>query len=302
MLDDLGTKLTDKRIKNLEKRLLSIYSQAYNQAIEENERWIKKLASLPEGTPIEKRLAFLREVKKTSGMVDSIASQLAQTGRIAGEVIRGEMHGIYRLNYEYAGYSICNESELNLNFAIYDLNQIAAILEETRPPFTKIAYKHLGSNGIVVQRLGNELAIATIRGESQRKIIERIKKVTGQSIAQAKRIAQTERTRVQSQGRMLSMNDAANMGVGLDKQWSARMIRTREMHVHADGEVVAFDALFSTGLNYPGEPTGKADNVINCHCIMKPHVRSVSPELKAHRDRMKKQSFENYEKKRRKES
>lgn len=293
-MGDIGTRLTDKRMRALDKRIQSIYSQAYKEAIKKNEKWIEKLASLPEDTPKEKRIAFANEVERTSKMRDKIAADLANAGKTASQIIQGEMTNIYSLNYNYFSYEISKQAKLDLDFTVYDKNQITAIINSEIPPTSKIAYKKLGQNKQIVQRLGNEFAIATINGESQQQIIKRIRNVTGQSIKQARRVAQTERTRVQSQGRNMSISEANEMGVVTQKRWNARHINTRESHEDVDGEIRDYDEDFSNGLAYPGDPKGEASEVINCHCYESPYVKSTSPALKAHREKFKEKNFETY--------
>lgn len=60
---------------------------------------------------------------------------------------------------------------------------------------------------------------------------------------------------------------ARETGLTLRKEWvSAADERTRESHAAADGETVGMDDAFSNGLMYPGDPSGDADEVINCRC------------------------------------
>ena len=47
---------------------------------------------------------------------------------------------------------------------------------------------------------------------------------------------------------------------------------TRESHAAVDGEVRAMGQSFSNGLLYPGDPSGPADEVINCTCTVSPVV------------------------------
>ena len=92
----------------------------------------------------------------------------------------------------------------------------------------------------------------------------------------AKRIAQTERNRVQSQARYQAGEEAKAKGVNICNEWSARMVNTRETHAALNGQRVMQGEKFhlSDGdeLQYPGDPNGRACNVINCYCVMIPHV------------------------------
>lgn len=63
---------------------------------------------------------------------------------------------------------------------------------------------------------------------------------------------------------------ATESGILLQKEWVATTdARTRESHLEVDGEVVAMSGAFNVGgalLRYPGDPSGPAEEVINCRC------------------------------------
>ena len=44
--------------------------------------------------------------------------------------------------------------------------------------------------------------------------------------------------------------------------------RTRDTHAALDGESMGIDQPFSNGLQYPGDPNGPPEEVINCRCAM----------------------------------
>lgn len=58
------------------------------------------------------------------------------------------------------------------------------------------------------------------------------------------------------------------------KEWMAvQDDRTRDDHADADGQVVKMDDSFNVGgedMDYPGDPDGSAENVINCRCTLLP--------------------------------
>lgn len=62
------------------------------------------------------------------------------------------------------------------------------------------------------------------------------------------------------------------MGDGATKTWLATPDdRTRETHLDADGQTVPMDAQFEVGddlLDYPGDPNGSDEEVINCRCTV----------------------------------
>lgn len=61
----------------------------------------------------------------------------------------------------------------------------------------------------------------------------------------------------------------------LAKEWIATSDeRTRDTHWEADGQTVGYDEPFEVGddlLQYPGDPSGSAEEVINCRCAVAYH-------------------------------
>lgn len=89
-------------------------------------------------------------------------------------------------------------------------------------------------------------------------------------------MAQTERTRIQSQARAEALHKAAEMGIITTKEWSARMRNTRDSHAALNGVAIPEDEKFRTiwgnELRYPGDPSAPAAEIINCHCVLIPGV------------------------------
>lgn len=204
-----------------------------------------------------------------------IAKELNDAGIPAAKEILDTMPEIYKANRDYTVRKL--SKDVTARFDIYDKRQIEILLKDTQPAFSKIAYKHLGANPAIVRRLQNEMAQATVLGESQTKIIERIRKVTGQSEYQAKRVAQTERVRIQSQARYDGLKEGEAIGLDVTKEWSARMVNTRESHAALNGTVIKvsekFRTIWGNELEYPGDPSAPAEEVINCHCVLIPDVK-----------------------------
>jgi uncharacterized protein with gpF-like domain len=94
------------------------------------------------------------------------------------------------------------------------------------------------------------------------------KQVLGLSRYRAATIARTETHTAANVG---SQAAAEATGLSLIKEWGAAQDeRTRETHAEADGQQVSIDGLFSVGgydLRFPGDPSGPAEEVINCRCV-----------------------------------
>ena len=121
------------------------------------------------------------------------------------------------------------------------------------------------------------IADGEIAGESIDGIAKRIGRVFTQAKGyRARMIARTETIGAANAG---SFRGAKASGVVGHKVWLAAIDhRTRSSHVSADGQKVALDGKFSVGISqmdYPGDPSGGAAEVINCRCTML-YERAVS--------------------------
>ena len=298
---DAGEKATNAILRRTEAQIDEIYGAALQQAVKSHASFFQKIAAIDSGkikppavydTPekvLKWRQGYTKELLRREKIVDGIIAELRQAGVDVAPIIKSAGVDNYMVNRSYTAAKLTREfnkikqspidigqSKINLTFAQYDKRQIEILLQDTQSPFSKIAYKNLGANAVITRRLRSEMAQATLLGESQSKIIKRIRAVTGQSQYQARRVAQTERTRLQSQARSDTLQEAADLGVKVTKTWSARMVNTRDTHAALDGVTIpqdeAFHLIDGDSLMYPGDPNGRAENVISCHCVLIPGV------------------------------
>lgn len=274
-------------------RVREIYTAALRRALKKHKAFLQTVEDVQTGKKkppvfyvnqgdeaVERwKQGFIRELIRQERVIEGIVEELHAAGVEASDVIRGSMVDIYQTNRDEAVQLIsagADRAGVDMTFAQFDNRQIAVILQENESPMSKIAYNNLGDNPAIRRRLQNELAQATILGEGQRKLIERIRTVTGMSVSQARRVAQTERTRVQSQARWQAGEEAKAAGVGVYNTWSTRMVRSRETHISLDGKKAmqgdAFVTSAGNSLKYPGDPAAPASEVINCHCVLVPDV------------------------------
>lgn len=272
-------------------RVAEIYAGALQKALKKKKAFLQKIKDLDSGKiqppqyyvdldMVDKwREDFVRKLMRQERLIDDIMDELNAAGVDAAALIRKSLVDIYHANREEAVQKLSDAAisqGVNVSFAQYDKRQIAVLIQENQSPFTELAYENMGQNPAIRRRLQNEMAQATILGENQADIIKRIRAVTGQSIAQARRVAQTERTRVQSQARHMAGQEAADKGVGIFNEWSARMKNTRESHAALDGQKVMqgekFRTVWGNELAFPGDPSAPAKEVINCFCVLVPDV------------------------------
>ena len=88
------------------------------------------------------------------------------------------------------------------------------------------------------------------------------------------RIVRTEGHRIQCTATMDAMTAAKDKGADVVKQWDSTLDgRTRHSHAVVDGEIRELNKSFSNGLDFPGDPDGKAAEVVNCRCALLQRAR-----------------------------
>lgn len=69
------------------------------------------------------------------------------------------------------------------------------------------------------------------------------------------------------------------------KEWVATMDdKTRDSHADANGQIVGVNERFNVGssqMDFPGDPTAPAEEVINCRCVVAPHFAEEDRALTA---------------------
>ena len=300
---DKALRASDELEKALQKRIESVYGDALKQAVKSCERFLRKIRDVDEGkikppayydTPekVQKwRRGFTRELLRRENVVKNIEKAIQQAGVEVEPVMRETVANVYHVNRLYTAELVDQQAGVNLSYSVPTTAQAEIILKDSQPPMSKIAYQNLREAPAMMRRLQNEMTQAVMLGEDQKKLIHRIRNVMGNSAYCAKRIAQTERNRVQSQARSDTIHEAEQMGINMRKRWSTRMINSRESHIELNGKEIdaseKFHTILGSVMDYPGDPDGKAGDVINCHCVLVPVV--LPPEEK------RKESTENLE-------
>lgn len=122
----------------------------------------------------------------------------------------------------------------------------------------------------VAEQLGTEFRQGVGRGESIDKLSGRVLDVFTANEVRARRIARTETISATNGLQNETAVGLAGQGIPMQKRWIATFDRrTRETHADANGQTVALDQPFSVGgaeLDYPGDPNGPPQEVINCRC------------------------------------
>lgn len=269
-------------------RMLGIYNDALKTVLRKQSVFFTKVKDVDSGKirppqhyvdngQVDKwREMYLRRLATEYGTVDSFGEALDKAGEKAEEEIRKTIAEIWVENYQETTKTIEKESSLQglaVSLMAYTVVQALMMAKKNETKFTKIAYRNIRTNPAVKRRIRQEFSSFFLNGESQEKLIRKIREITGMSYRQAKRVAQTERTRAQSYARWQAGQEASEMGVRIANMWSCRMIRSRDAHVERNGKWAMQGECFpGSVMKYPGDPDGGAEEVVNCYCVMIPHV------------------------------
>ncbi|MFA5252736.1 MAG: phage minor head protein, partial [Phycisphaerae bacterium] len=125
-------------------------------------------------------------------------------------------------------------------------------------------------NDTTKEKLQKTLTEGIADGEGIPKLRNRVIEVMGEAkTSKAIKIARTETHNTVGSG---TAETYAAAGVK-KKEWITSIDgRERLSHAALNGEVVEMDEPFSNGLDYPGDPSGDAEEVVNCRCSLLPVI------------------------------
>lgn len=140
----------------------------------------------------------------------------------------------------------------------------AAIVHETN--LSSGLYKAFDTADLQ-KKIAAEISRGFTVGSSFSEIARNVAAYTNISKRNASRIVRTEGHRITETAAHHAQQKAVDCGADVAKIWDSTMDgRTRPSHIKVDGEIREVDEKFSNGLMFPGDPSGRAAEVINCRC------------------------------------
>lgn len=136
-------------------------------------------------------------------------------------------------------------------------------------------YTRLGEDvGMLKLKITAQVSRSIATGMTYAQTAQQLAGYTRIGYNNAIRIARTEGHRIQCAATMDACEGAKDRGADVVKEWDATMdAKTRDSHVAVDGEIRELNEPFSNGLQYPGDPSGPAAEVINCRCALLQRAR-----------------------------
>lgn len=144
--------------------------------------------------------------------------------------------------------------------------------------FTNIALGRLEHPEKVRRKIRQAFVTAFKKGETFDQLTARIQKIMNSEAYAARRIVQTEATRIESIAKQQAAEDIeAQTGRSIYKQWICTFQNSRDSHIFLHGSTVPlhddFQA-FGGPMQYPGDDSRVGpEEIINCRCYMIFHAR-----------------------------
>lgn len=287
---DLGHTLTDKKLRDLERRIARLYAQAGRELQETIDAYFEQFAKRDEemraliGEVVngkewteqdykQWRLAQIGRGERYQALRERIAQRMTNANAVAISYINDETPGIYSLNRNYAAYTI-EQVAGNVGFDLWDEQAARRLIVEQPELMPNYPPARALRRGIDLaygrRQITASVTSSILQGRSLRGIADDLQqRITTMDRTSAIRTARTAFTGAQNAGRMDSYAAAEKMGIKLKKEWLATLDgRTRHSHAALDGEKVGTDDKFSNGCRFPGDPQGRPGEVYNCRCTM----------------------------------
>ena len=277
---DKAHRLTDEKLEEMEKRLSAIYSRAEKEIQKTADEYFSKFAKqddakrklLEQGKITEDEYKKWRRGKVMYGkrfteMKERCAKQLLNVNQTAIAYVNGELPEVYALNYNALAGSVDGVGGYSFTLVDADTVRNLAVTDTSLLPYKDIdPKKDIPWN---MKKINAETLQGILQGESMDKISKRLRNVQEMNKTQAIRSARTIVTGAENKGRQDSYARAEADGIILQKEWLATNDgRTRHSHAMLDGAIVDQDKKFDNGLMYPGDPSGRPEEVYNCRCTL----------------------------------
>ena len=271
---------TDLKLEEMEKRLSAIYSRAEKEIQKTADEYFSKFAKqdeakrklLEQGKITEDEYKKWRKGKVMYGkrfteMKEQCAKQLLNVNQTALAYVNGELPEVYAINYNALAGSVDGVGGYSFTLVDADTVRNLAVTDTSLLPYKEIdPKKDIPWN---MKKINAETLQGILQGESMDKIAKRLRNVQEMNRTQAIRSARTIVTGAENKGRQDSYARAEADGIILQKEWIATNDgRVRHSHAMLDGAIVDQDKKFDNGLMYPGDPSGRPEEVYNCRCTL----------------------------------
>lgn len=295
---DPAHKETDKILRDMEKRLDEVYKQAYKEARQTADDFMKqfremdkkKRQQVKDGELDKAEYERWRRTQVFQGnryhqMADTLAADMTHTNQIAASVINGYLPEVYAVNHNYGTYEIEKGSRINTQYTMYDKQTVERLIRDNPDLLPRKAAVNVPKDQLWNKKhINSAVTQGILQGEAIDKIAQRLAAtVTDMSHTSAIRNARTMTTSAQNGGRIDSYKRAEGMGIKMLQVWMATLDgRTRHEHRQLDGQKRKVGEAFEVEgekIFFPGDPAADPALVYNCRCTLIGEVEGVDYNL-----------------------
>lgn len=295
---DPAHKETDKILRDMEKRLDEVYKQAYKEARQTADDFMKsfremdkkKRQQVKDGELDKAEYERWRRTQVFQGnryhqMADTLAADMTHTNQIAASVINGYLPEVYAVNHNYGTYEIEKGSQINTQYTMYDRQTVERLMRDTPDLLPRKAAVNVPKDQLWNKKhINSAITQGILQGEAIDKIAQRLAAtVTDMSHTSAIRNARTMTTSAQNGGRIDSYKRAEGMGIKMLQVWMATLDdRTRHEHRQLDGQKRKVGEPFEVEgekIFFPGDPAAEPYLTYNCRCTLIGEVEGVDYNL-----------------------
>jgi len=288
---DYGHAESDRRLAELERRIEKEYKQAYKEVKAKTDKFFEKFrdkdkklsqkvkqGEINKSDYIEWRRKAMIRGNALINLEKTLAQDLVNADRIAGQMISGHKVDVYALNRNYGEYEIENALNIDLGFSIYDHKSVEKLIKD-QPALLPTQLDEARDLKWNRQKVSSAITQGILQGESIPNISKRLRKVVGMDKTASIRNARTATTGAENAGRVDSYEEAESRGVELEKKWVATLDqRTRSEHRQLDGQTCPIHDKFKVDgeeIEYPGDPQAAGYLVYNCRCTIVAEVKGI---------------------------
>lgn len=280
---DPAHKETDKILRDMEKRLDEVYKQAYREARQTADDFMKQFREMDKKKREQVKNGELdkseydrwRRTQVFQGnryhqMADTLAADMTHTNQIAASVINGYLPEVYAVNHNYGTYEIEKGSRINTQYTMYDRQTVERLMRDNPDLLPRKAAVNVPKDQLWNKKhINSAVTQGILQGEAIDKIAQRLAAtVTDMSHTSAIRNARTMTTSAQNGGRIDSYKRAEGMGIKMLQVWMATLDgRTRHEHRQLDGQKRKVGEAFEVEgekIFFPGDPAADPALVYNC--------------------------------------
>ena len=248
---------------NDEKAVLKALEELFEQALEDIDTNISDLLARLSNDNLQ---SIIYQLDYQKALKKQINAALDDLNAKQFNAVTDYLEACYETGYIGTMYDIQNQG-IPIIQPIQQDQVVQALTHDTK--LSKSLYESLGYN---VSELKKQIASELSRGISSAMsyidIARNVERRAKTTLSKSMTIARTEGHRITQTAAYNAQRAAKDTGAEIVKQWDATLDRrTRKSHRRVDGEIRELDEKFSNGLLYPGDPNGKAAEVINCRCV-----------------------------------